>query len=326
MSFRIVFIGATVLGIRCVREAATASGCEVVGIITAPRRFRISYRPEGVTNVLYADFTQYAAERRVPCVVMNGTMTDPEIVSVARNWRPNLFVVVGWYHMVPRLLREIAPAVGLHASLLPDYSGGAPLVWAMINGERRTGITLFYLGDGVDDGPIVAQAAEDIHDTDTIATLYFRIEEKGVELLRTNLPKLARGEAMGIAQDESRRRVFPQRSPDDGRISWEWHAHKIYDFIRAQTRPYPGAFTLWRGEPLRIWTARVINGTRPVTRHDVTRIEALPNMTNPVVRCRDGSALELVEVEFGGTSLSGEEFAKIAVRTGTNEESNVLGK
>ena len=85
-------------------------------------------------------------------------MRDPALLEKVACWKPEAFLVSGWYHMVPRKWRALAPAYGLHASLLPDYSGGAPLVWAMIKGEEKTGITLFQLGDGVDDGPILGQA------------------------------------------------------------------------------------------------------------------------------------------------------------------------
>ena len=122
--------------------------------------------------------------------------------------------------MIPKRWRELAPANGLHASLPPDYSGGAPLVWAMINGESRTGITLFQMDAGVDFGPIVGQKEEQILPSDTIATLYSRIEERGLELLQEVLPQLVHGTLKLKQQDENKRRIMPQRSPEDGLIDW----------------------------------------------------------------------------------------------------------
>jgi methionyl-tRNA formyltransferase len=83
-------------------------------------------------------------------------MNEPGLFQTVTSWNPDAFLVAGWYHMIPKIWRNLAPAYGLHASLLPDYSGGAPLVWAMINGETKTGVTLFQMDDGVDSGPIVA--------------------------------------------------------------------------------------------------------------------------------------------------------------------------
>ena len=183
-------------------------------------------------------------------------MKEDALFDAVSKWNPGAFLVVGWYHMIPRRWRELAPAYGLHASLLPDYSGGAPLVWAMINGEQKTGISFFQMDDGVDSGAIVGQAEEPILDRDTIETLYGRIEDRGLELLKTELPRLASGSADFLVQDESKRRVFPQRSPKDGWIDWMQDAVYIDRFIRAQTRPYPGAYTTLNGENLIVWAAR----------------------------------------------------------------------
>jgi methionyl-tRNA formyltransferase len=227
--------------------------CQLVGVLTAPRQFSISYRPTGVTNVLHADMSEFAAAHAIPCQFLSKGMNDPELFSAVCDWRPDCFIVVGWYHMVPAAWRKVAPAYGLHASLLPDYSGGAPLVWAMINGERRSGITFFQFSDGVDNGPVVGSLPTDILPEDTIATLYARIEDLGLQLLQDYVPLLARGAARLMQQDESKRRLCPQRSPEDGRIEWSQGAERIHDFIRAQTRPYPGAFALLGDAKISIW-------------------------------------------------------------------------
>jgi methionyl-tRNA formyltransferase len=252
---RVLFVGASAFGKKCLEEISRLPEISLVGVITAPKTFSISYSKAQVTNVLHSDFTEWAAAHQLPCFVMQQGMNDPTLLDWVTVLKPQFIVVVGWYHLLPRSLREIAPAIGLHASLLPDYSGGAPLVWAMINGETETGITLFQLADGVDSGPVYGQAREEIRPDDTIATLYARIEKQGLQLLRTQLPRIARQEAVPWLQDESKRRVFPQRSPADGRINWNLDAGSVDRFIRAQTRPYPGAFTTLHGEHLTIWAA-----------------------------------------------------------------------
>ena len=250
---RVAFVGASKFGLRCLDRILDLECCDVVGVVTAPRTFAISYRPQGVRNVLYADMRGLCEERMIDCVVIDQGMKDPVLLQRIRSWAPQLFVVAGWYHILPRSWREVAPAYGLHASLLPDYSGGAPLVWALINGEKSTGITLFQFDDGVDSGPVVGQATTEIWPEDTIATLYERIETLGLGLLEQYLPRLADGTAPLVTQDESKRRLFPQRGPEDGVIDWSQPAGRIRDFIRAQTRPYPGAFTFYRGTKVTIW-------------------------------------------------------------------------
>lgn len=264
---RIVFIGASSFGLKCLKAIHCLADVSVVGVLTNPRIFDISYSDKPVTNVLHADFVEWAERHDMPCHEMGRSMRDEALIAWVQGLEPQLFVVVGWYHMVPKVLRDIAPAVGLHASLLPDYSGGAPLVWAMINGERKTGITLFLMDEGVDSGPIVGQAEEPILPNDTIASLYARIEVRGLELLERHLPALAAGTAESRAQDQSARRIFPQRSPADGWIDWNQDAKVIDRFIRAQTHPYPGAFSsLADGRRFTIWAALPLdenNGPMP---------------------------------------------------------------
>ena len=253
----LVFIGSSAFALKCLETCLVLPEVRITGVVTAPRTFAISYRPSGVTNVLHADVAGMAESHAIPVRSLERGMNDPALYEAATGWKPDLFLVAGWYHMIPRRWRELAPAFGLHASLLPDYSGGAPLVWAMINGESKTGITLFQMDDGVDSGPIAGQKEEPILPTDTIATLYARIEERGLELLRETLPQLASGTLKLHPQDETRRRIMPQRAPEDGLIDWNWDADRLDRFIRAQTRPYPSAFSTLNGKPLKIWQAEV---------------------------------------------------------------------
>lgn len=297
---RLVFIGASRFGLRCLERCLQIPAVSVQGVVTAPQKFAISYRPSGVTNVLHADVSSLAEARGIPVATLERSMSEPGLLETVAVWKPDALLVAGWYHMVPRSWRELAPAFGLHASLLPDYSGGAPLVWAMINGESRTGITLFQMDAGVDSGPIAGQAEEPIQDDDTIATLYARIEERGLALLDDALPRLAAGTLSLRPQDESKRRVVPQRTPEDGVIDWTREAAFVERFVRAQTRPYPGAFTLLDGKPLHIWRASVVRAA----------CEGAPAGT---VVSTDGGAydvacgrdtLRLLEVSYGGQDFA----------------------
>lgn len=292
---RIVFVGATRFGLRCLAAARAVGGIEIVGAVTAPPRFTISYRPEGVSNVLHAQVEPFCRSHHIPChSIGQEGMRGKDLLDQIKAWRPDGFLVAGWFHMIPKAWRDVAPAYGLHASLLPDYSGGAPLVWAMINGERETGITLFQLGDGVDDGPIVGQARTPIRADDDIATLYSRIEELGIDLIAEHLPDLATGKAVLVAQDESARRIVPQRGPEDGLIDWNQPAQRVHDFIRAQTRPYPGAFAMHRGEKVHVWATRPSSILSSTVGLPVLHDERL------VVGCGDLRSLEVTAISVDG--------------------------
>jgi methionyl-tRNA formyltransferase len=229
-----------------------------VGDVTTERSFKISYAPSGVTNVLYADFESFAALHECPVLRMKDSLPDPALFAAVEALTPDAFVVVSWYHMIPRRWRELAPAFGLYAPRTPDFSGGAPLFWVMINGESKTRITLFQIDDGVDSGPVAAQPEDPIRSDDTIATLYARIEERGLDLLDRTLPRLASRDLYLHPQPKSVRRVMPQRSPEEGRIDWCCDAAFIDRWIRAQTRPYPGAFTDSAFGRLTIWASRTL--------------------------------------------------------------------
>ena len=219
MAIKLAFIGSTSFGKTCLEICTDLPDVKVVGIVTGKPTFSISYREKGVKNVLYSDLKPWAQSKHIQVATVNRTMRNQDLFETVKSWRPDCFLVVGWYHMLPKAWRQLAPAYGLHASLLPDYRGGTPLVWSMINGEEKTGITLFQMDGGVDTGPIVGQMVEPIYQSDTIATLYARIEDKGCELLRKAFPKVLQGEITPLQQNHEAARSFPQRSPEEG-IQW----------------------------------------------------------------------------------------------------------
>lgn len=300
MSLRVVFIGASSFGAKCFEACMNIDGVDVVGALTAPKVFSISYRPEGVKNVLFQDFSLLASKYKIPVLTLEKGMDDSSLFESVRRLEPDAFIVCGWYHMIPKRWRELAPSFGLHASLLPKYGGGAPLVWAIINGERKTGISFFQMDDGVDTGVIYGQREELISDDDTIATLYERIEERGIELIKDILPKLAAGTATYTLQNESIRTTFPQRSPEDGLISWNNSAIEVDRFIRAQTRPYPGAYIIVDDQKLYIWKAK--------KRHN--RLE--PGKVSfeggaILIGCKEG-AIEIMDMSYNNATLKGKEI------------------
>lgn len=308
---KVVFIGASKFGMRCLQTIIPMPDISLVGVISNEQHFTISYAPEGVDNVNYSDITAFGKKLGIPVYLMKNQMKEEELIRFVEELKPDLFLVVGWYHLIPASIRAIAPAWGLHASLLPDYSGGAPLVWAIIKGEKKTGITLFEMDDGVDSGAIIGQAEELISYDDNIATLYHRIEEKGVLLLQKYIPLLAGNALTKYLQDESCRRVFPQRSPADGEVDWSENSYSVYNFIRAQTRPYPGAFTLYTDKKLIIWSAKEVF----VDAHAGTRSGTIMQESEKLlVNCGDNGIIELLEIEYEGKRMTGDKFKKSCVK------------
>lgn len=256
---KVALFSSTRFGLRCLREAvlpvADEAGIEPVGILTTPPEIRISYSDEPVAIATHVDFRTLEREVAGP-VRVERSMDETVYEEVAADWKPDLVLVLGWFFLLPERFRAAVPegCVGIHASLLPRYRGGAPIPWAIIEGEDETGVTLFYLEEGVDAGDVIGQRRFPVEHEDTCATVYEKATEASIDLLRTELPRLAAGTAPRRAQDPDAATRYPQRSPEDGRIDWARPARRIYDFVRAQTRPYPGAFTEAGEELLTVWS------------------------------------------------------------------------
>jgi methionyl-tRNA formyltransferase len=223
-----------------------------------PRKFSISYSKEPVENVIHRDFGELAKANNIPLIETDGRVIKYKHILEEIN--PDLILVIGWYHIIPKEIRDIAKlgCVGIHGSLLPSYRGGAPLVWAIIKGEEKAGVSLFYFSDKIDAGDIIAQKEFDIVTEDTIKTVYDKATSAAIEVINKYIPMIALGTAPRIKQDESKATIFPQRTPEEGLIDWTKSVKEIKDFIRAQTKPYPGAFTFIKDRKVIIWDADVI--------------------------------------------------------------------
>jgi methionyl-tRNA formyltransferase len=239
----IVFLGATRFS-ESILLSLLEQKYPVRMIFTIPEQFNISYSRVPVKNYQYCDLGRLATTYGIPCHSIRSEKNHrlDDYYESIKEVSPTVILVMGWYYMVPRKIRELAVhgAWGIHASLLPNYAGGAPLVWAIINGEERTGVTLFRLADGVDDGDIIAQRSFAIRQNDTIKEVYGKATRASKSVL---LKALSHMDKLTFSpQDKNKIQIFPQRKPDDGEIDLTMPGKEIYNFIRAQSEPYPGAF------------------------------------------------------------------------------------
>lgn len=261
----VVFFGATQFGLKCLETLLTINDVNITGVLTGKQLFNISYsKNKPVYNVLYADFQAFCAERGIPCAVLKDKMTDPELINIIQHWNPEFILVIGWYHIVPKQILDMAKkgVAGIHASLLPKYRGGAPLVWALINGESETGVSFFFLDEGVDTGKIIDQRKIPIKLNDTIKTLYTKVEQEGINMLRENMPLIIKNTHSAFEQSIPygiHQKAWPPRSPEDGEIDWSKGSIEIYNYIRAQTMPYPGAFTYLKEKKITIWECKLFD-------------------------------------------------------------------
>lgn len=256
---KIVFLGCTEFSKKIFEQVEQIKNVEIAALFFIPREFTISYSDTSVTNTNFYDFTEIAANRNIPLYEVDSKkgkkLTDYK--NIISDIKPDIILVMGWYYMVPKSIRDLSKygAWGIHASMLPDYAGGAPLVWAMIEGNRETGVTLFQLADGVDDGDIIKQKAITIDESDTIKDVYQKATHASIEILSEVLQNLE--DVKFVPQDKSKIKVYPQRSHADGKINWSWDITTLKNFIRAQTKPYPGAWFEVEGKKVIIWSADI---------------------------------------------------------------------
>jgi methionyl-tRNA formyltransferase len=253
-----------------------------------------------------ADYSAVCAKHNVPLRHVAG-INEPDAAVILTDLAPDVVFVIGWHQIVrPPVLRLARIGmVGAHASLLPHNRGSAPINWAIIRGECETGNSLIWLAEDVDAGEIIDQRAFPITPYDTCATLYAQVAATNRDMLLALWPQLAAGERPGRPQPSAGEPVLPRRRPADGRIGWEQPAKALYDFVRALTRPYPGAFSWMDGRRWRIWQAALPpKGGRGAGVFDGDAGEVLGPVVSPVedacgqlVACGGGGALMLLELE-----------------------------
>ena len=290
---RTVWVSFDTMGRDCL-EAAASAGAEIVGIATLPGPIDPNRSGQCSFHEVAARLGAQLHETR--------DINAAETLEAVHALDPELIFVVGWSQLVkdPFIALAHEGVFGMHPTLLPRHRGRAPIPWAILSGLARTGVTLFEIVDATaDSGAIVDQAVVDIGPDETATTLFDRIAEAHVELIRECVPMLLARTAPRQPQDPSRASSWPKRSPTDGIIDWETRALYLYDWVRAQTRPYPGAFTHLGDEKVVVWSARPVElaETAPAGTIVAIRPEGL------VVACGDGGLL-LEEVETGASELA----------------------
>jgi methionyl-tRNA formyltransferase len=238
-------------------------------------------------------------------------INDDESVELIRKYSPDLLVVLGWSQVLSKKVLEVPRigTLGAHASLLPAYKGSAPINWALINGLSKSGNTLMWLNPGIDTGDIVDQISFEITLFDTCETLYLKVAEiNSIMLLRT-LEKIRLGNIFGKPQKITDEPILKRRKPSDGLIDFRQTSKKVYDFIRALTRPYPGAFTMLNGEQVFIWKASLLELNCQKQVGAVVSVIYSPSVEacGIVVGCLEG-LIVLNEVEFCGKIFFGPEL------------------
>jgi len=256
---KIIFMGTPAFAIESLRMIYH-SGHEVSAVVTAPDK------PCGRGRRIEESAVKQAARELNLTVYQPEKLTDPIFLTQMAELRADLMVVVA-FRILPVVAIQIPRlgAINLHASLLPRYRGAAPIQWALINGDRVTGVSIFQIEPTVDTGRVILQRETAINDEDTAGSLAFRLAHIGAEALLEALDQINRGVSQPLEQDERRATTAPKIKPELGAINWHCPAIEIRRLIHGLS-PQPGAYSHLKGQRIRFLQAAVsseMSGARP---------------------------------------------------------------
>jgi methionyl-tRNA formyltransferase len=242
----VLLLGSKMLGLRVAERLASLLPPATLHLVTIDDR--------DDSRSAYAEFRALSDTAGVPLAVARDRAHSESLIgSIA----PDLCLVVSWYWLIgARCLASVPRGfIGIHFSQLPRYRGTSPLVWQLINGESEAWYSFFTLTGGMDEGDLWAQGSVPIAATDYVGDVLTRLEARVVEEVDTLVPAILTGEAASYPQPALAPSYCAARLPEDGGLDFTRSAKQCYDFVRAQSRPYPGAFAMLDGERLTIWRA-----------------------------------------------------------------------
>ena len=293
---RVVFMGTPEFAVASLR-ALVEAGVEVVAVVTATDKLG----GRGGKRLLQSAVKQAALAHGLP-VLQPKNLKGKRFLGELRALRADLQIVVA-FRMLPRLVWDMPPlgTVNVHGSLLPAYRGAAPIHWAVINGEERTGVTVFFLKHAIDTGDLLLQRSLGIGPDETTGEVYERLMRLGAETLVEAVALIARGKTEGTPQDDALASHAPKIFHADCEIDWSASAKTCHDFIRGMS-PHPAAWTTLDGTEL-----KVLRGARTAVRTVLPKGYLVPLTADQArdgggigVTTATGEVVELLEVKPAG--------------------------
>ena len=291
---RLIFLGTPEFAVPAL-DRIVAAGHSVSQVVTQPDR------PKGRKQELTPSPVKTAALRHAIPVYQPERIRRPEALEHLRSLAPDAMVVVGYGQIIPQSVIDLAPLgiINVHASLLPELRGAAPIQWSIARGytcaHKRTGVTTMRIDAGLDTGDILLRWETPVAPDETAVELSLRLAEAGADLLVETLAGLCAGSIQPLPQDESLATYAPILKKEDGRIDWSNPAQQIHDLIRG-FQPWPGAHTSFRGQSLHLWRSRLV----PERLSTLLPPGALIHERGVFAVGGDGAALELLEVQLEG--------------------------
>ncbi|MCA1023333.1 methionyl-tRNA formyltransferase [Halobacillus litoralis] len=310
---RIAFMGTPDFAVP-VLDRIMKEGYEVVVAVTQPDR------PKGRKKVMTPPPVKTAAlNHGIPVLQPEKIKNEYEDVLA---YQPDLIVTAAFGQILPEALLNVPEygCINVHASLLPEFRGGAPIHYSILEGKKETGVTIMYMVKKLDAGDMLSKVVVPIEDTDHVGTLHDKLSAAGADLLADTLPDLLAGKITPEVQDESKVTFAGNIKREQELIDWSRDQQAVYNHVRG-LHPWPVAYTYWNGKPLKIWWAEKVSGNFSKPAGTVVKIEE----DGFLVQTGEGKALKIVSLQPSGKKkMDGQSFVNGAGQS--LNEGDVLGE
>ncbi|MCF2646633.1 methionyl-tRNA formyltransferase [Niallia circulans] len=264
---------------------------DVIAVVTQPDR------PVGRKKVLTPPPVKIEALKHNIPVYQPEKIRQSEELKTIISLNPDIIVTAAFGQILPKELLD-APKYGcvnVHASLLPELRGGAPIHYSILQGKEKTGITIMYMAEKLDAGDIISVAEVKIEEEDTVGTLHDKLSVVGSDLLAETLPKLLAGEITPIPQKDEEATFAPNLKRSDEKIDWSTSGEEVYNKIRG-LNPWPVAFTLYQGKVMKVWAGKKVTKTEEAAPGTIVEITD----QGPVIATGNDTYIQLIEVQPAG--------------------------
>ncbi len=296
---KLVFMGTPDFAVPCL-EALIAAGHEIVGVFSQPDK------PVGRKMVLTPPPVKVCAEKNGLNVYQPNSVRTDEALSLMKDLNPDCVVVVAYGKIIPTEMLKLPKFgfVNVHGSLLPKYRGAAPIQWAVIDGEKKTGVTTMQMDEGLDTGDMLEVMETEIGENETAGKLFDRLSGLGAELIVSTLSKLEKGEITPVKQDDSKSNYAKIISKEMALINYSDSAESVFNLIRG-FNPWPIAYTIIAGKRLKVFAAKKIGAVSGKAGEVVSSDGKLR------VAFGDGNGLEFTDIQLEGSKrMSAAEMLK----------------
>ncbi|GIN70520.1 methionyl-tRNA formyltransferase [Bacillus sp. J14TS2] len=296
---RIVFMGTPDFSVPVLKKLVDDQ-YDVVGVVTQPDR------PVGRKKKLTAPPVKLEAERYGIPVLQPEKVRDASEVKKILDLKPDLLVTAAYGQILPESLLE-GPKFGcinVHASLLPELRGGAPIHYALLQGKEKTGITIMYMVKQLDAGDILTQVEVPIAENDDVGSLHNKLSLAGAQLLSETIPDLLAGKINPVPQDHQFATFASNIKREQEKINWNEPGETIYNQIRGLS-PWPVAYTIWLGKTLKIWRAKKVEISKPSSPGTIVQLEK----NSFTVATNNRMGIKILEVQPAGKKkMTSEQF------------------